>query len=75
MPETNDDEFTFTIEDNEYIIKKNNSSKNKQRKNLIHGPKARFSQSLSQHLLANPVMVSEVFSKTEVKSDHQTRQR
>ena len=38
MPETTDDEFTFTIEDNEYIIKKNDSSKNKQRKNLIHGP-------------------------------------
>ena len=38
MPETNDDEFTFTIEDNEYIIKKNDSSKNKQCKNLIHGP-------------------------------------
>ena len=38
MPETTDDEFTFTIEDNEYIIKKNDSSKNKQCKNLIHGP-------------------------------------
>ena len=38
MRETTDDEFTFTIEDNEYIIKKNDSSKNKQRKNLIHGP-------------------------------------
>ena len=38
MPETNDDEFTFTIEDNEYIIKKNDSSKIKQHKNLIHGP-------------------------------------
>ena len=38
MPETNDDEFTFTIEDNEYIIKKNESSKIKQHRNLIHGP-------------------------------------
>ena len=38
MPETNDNEFTFTIEDNEYVIKKNESSKIKQHRNLIHGP-------------------------------------
>ena len=38
MPENTDNEFTFSVEDNEYVIKKKLTSEKKERKNSIHGP-------------------------------------
>ena len=38
MPVNIDDEFTFSVEDNEYVIKKKDASEKKPVKNFIHGP-------------------------------------
>jgi protein-disulfide isomerase len=38
MPEKTNDEFTFSVEDNEYVIKKKSNSEKKQHQKSIHGP-------------------------------------